>query len=326
MTIVNSLPSEQPRPARSDLSAHLLPRGIVSVVQTPFTKVGEIDKASLERLIEDAIAAGVHGLLTPVVASEVAYLTDKEREQVVRALVAVARGRVPFIIGASAADPAVCRAMVSLGQTVGAIGCLIAVPESVYANNDLLLPFFRDATDGLSLPLIVQDFQWGGPGLQIAQIRQLRAVLPCIAGVKIETLPAGPKYTAAREAFGVGFYVAGGWAVMQMIEALDRGVDAMIPESSMIRVYAAIHRLFVAGERERASEIFKELLPVLAFTNQDLPTSIAFFKRLLVRKGVFAGATLRMPGFSWDAYNTRIADELIEHYLGLEHRVGEGLL
>jgi 4-hydroxy-tetrahydrodipicolinate synthase len=44
-----------------------------------------------------------------------------------------------------------------------------------------------------------------------------------------------------------GFYIAGGWAVTQMIEALDRGIDAIIPESSMARVYTAIDRHFSAA-------------------------------------------------------------------------------
>jgi 4-hydroxy-tetrahydrodipicolinate synthase len=67
--------------------------------------------------------------------------------------------------------------------------------------------------------------------------------------------------------------------------------------------------------------LFRRLLPVLAFTNQEIATSIAFFKRLLVRRGVFAHETMRDPGFTWDDHNTRIADELIDLYLQLEAEV-----
>jgi 4-hydroxy-tetrahydrodipicolinate synthase len=89
----------------------------------------------------------------------------------------------------------------------------------------------------------------------------------------------------------------------------------------MVRVYADIQRRHAAGERQEAKDIFHGLLPILAFSNQELATSIAFFKRLLVRKGVFSTDHMRMPGFVWDKYNARIADELIEHYLALESRV-----
>jgi dihydrodipicolinate synthase/N-acetylneuraminate lyase len=106
-----------------------------------------------------------------------------------------------------------------------------------------------------------------------------------------------------------------------MIEALDRGVDAMMPESSMIVVYVAIERAYRAGDRARARRVFQALLPVLAYTNQEIATSIAFFKRLLVRKGIFETARMRLGVFEWDRFNERIADELIEHYLALESEI-----
>ena len=62
---------------------------------------------------------------------------------------------------------------------------------------------------------------------------------------------------------------------------------------------------------------FRRLCPVLAFSNQELAISVAFFKRLLVRKGVFPSEATRIP-FEWDPFRLRIADELIDYYLALE--------
>jgi hypothetical protein len=94
--------------------------------------------------------------------------------------------------------------------------------------------------------------------------------------------------------------------VTQLIEALDRGVDAMIPEASMVGVYHAIFAAHRAGRRDEALRLFRLLLPVIAYTNQEIVTAIAFFKRLLVRKGIFQTETLRWPGVRWDSYNTRM--------------------
>ena len=88
----------------------------------------------------------------------------------------------------------------------------------------------------------------------------------------------------------------GGWAIAQMIEAMDRGVDALIPEASMVAVYSTIWDLHHAGRREEAVRLFRQLLPVVAFTNQEIRLCIAFFKRLLVRKGIFSGETMRLVG------------------------------
>lgn len=110
-----------------------------------------------------------------------------------------------------------------------------------------------------------------------------------------------------------------------MIEALDRGVDAMIPECSMVAVYSRVFGLHRAGMRQPATALFHRLLPILAFSNQDLRTSIAFFKRLLCRKGIFASEAMRGKPFPWDPYNTRVAGELIGHYLELETSCHAGL-
>lgn len=295
-----------------------LPRGIISVIQTPFTQDGGVDFLSLEKLIDDAVTARVDGLLVPVVASEVAYLTESERDEILEATTRVAADRVPVIAGASAGDPDISRRHCRMAKELGASACLIAVPASCYANPASTVDFFRQATRDNELPLIIQDLEFNGPGLSLSSMTALAHSLPRLAGWKIETAPAGPKYTAVRNAFGPDCHISGGWAVPQFIEALDRGVDAMIPESSMIRVYHAIDRLYLSGQRDQAVRLFRSLLPILAYTNQELATSIAFFKRLLVRKGVFSSEAMRIPGFSWDSYNVRIADELIELYLQLE--------
>ncbi len=296
-------------------------RGIISVVQTPFDADGAVDFDSMGNLLEDAIDAGVRGFLAPVVASEVATLSETERKQIARFIATTVNGRVPFIVGASADDPATCRGFAQLAEQVQAIAYLVAVPAAMYGRTEAIVPFFESVASHTALPLLIQDLQWHGSGLTLTTIGALREALPTLVGLKIETVPAGPKYTSVREAMGDGFFIAGGWAVPQLIEALDRGVDAMIPESAMVRVYAAIVEHHAAGRRADATALFRELLPVLAFANQELCTSIAFFKRLLVAKGLFKHVVMRQGDFTWDPFNARAADELIDLYLTLESRV-----
>ncbi|HPA46034.1 MAG TPA: dihydrodipicolinate synthase family protein [bacterium] len=298
-----------------------LRKGIISVLQTPFDDRNEVDFESLERLIENAMEAGVDGFLAPVVASEVEYLTKDERERLVTAISCTIQNRVPFIVGASSGDPNECRYFAEMAKSVGAAAYLVAVPAPLYENPSAIPKFFEEVASGIDMPLLIQDLVWNGPGLDLDTVKILRETIPTFIGLKIETVPAGPKYTAVREAFGPDFFISGGWAVPQMIEALDRGVDAMIPESSMVRVYVAIDRLHRRGERKKALDLFRQLLPILAFDNQEINISIAFFKRFLHKKGIFRFPTMRRTAFQWDEYNLRIADELIDHYLRLEERL-----
>jgi len=299
--------------------------GIVPVVQTPFDEQGRLDRESVQRLVHDAIEGGAAGLLAPAVASEVAFLSLEEREVFLTEILGAAAGRVPLVVGASSNVVEECRHFAHWALKHEAAAYLVAVPSALYGQPEAIVTFFRDVSADISLPLIVQDYELNGPGMSLHLIGKLREAVPTMAGLKIETTPAGPKYTAVRVAFGAEFLVAGGWAVQQFIEALDRGVDAMVPECSMVRTYAAIHGHHQAGRRQQALELFHQLVPILAFTNQELTISIAFFKRLLVRKGIFTTAHLRMPGFVWDQYNGRVADELIEHYRMLEAQVSQRL-
>lgn len=294
----------------------ILPRGIVSVVQTAFTPGETLDMVSVDRLLHDALDAGVDGFLVAAVASEVGFLQPHEKAQLVRAAVRAA-GRVPVIAGASAATAKESAAAIAQAEEEGATAALVAVPAERYGDEQAVVDFFRPLA-GVQLPLVVQDLQFNGPGLSIDCIRRLRDLLPQLMGLKIETVPAGPKYSAVREVCGPEFWVAGGWAVPQMIEALDRGVDAMVPESSMVRIYRAVIDLHSRGRRNEARELFRALLPILSFSNQEIATSVAFFKRLLVRKKIFASAHQRMPMPAWDAISERRANELIDEYLQIE--------
>jgi 4-hydroxy-tetrahydrodipicolinate synthase len=299
-----------------------LPRGIVPVLQTPFDEGGELDEASLSRLVESATAAGAAAFLAPAAASEVATLSDEERRRVVRVVSTATGGRVPLIVGASADAVDRCVEHAAVAREAGAAAFLVAVPNGLYGQPGKILAFFQDVAAGAGdLPLVIQDLEYGGPGLELSTIEELHRRLPNLVGLKIEAVPAGLKYTAVREALGEAVHISGGWAVPQMIEALDRGVDAMMPEASMVPVYVAIDRAHRSGQRERSRRIFDALLPVLAYTNQEIATSIAFFKRLLAHKGIFSTEGMRQAGFRWDRFNERIAEELIEHYLALEEEV-----
>ncbi|HLV86230.1 MAG TPA: dihydrodipicolinate synthase family protein [Candidatus Sulfotelmatobacter sp.] len=297
-----------------------LPRGIVPLLETPFLEDGGVDYDSLQKLVEHSIAGGTNGLTGPLVASEVHALSIAEREQIVKISAEAIDGRVPFIVGASSDDPQICRSFARLAERVEAAAYLVAVPNNLYGRTEDLITFFRSIVVESGAPLIVQDLQFNGPGMGLDTMKQLRDTLPTLVGLKIETVPAGAKYTMVREAFGPDFYISGGWAVPQLIEALDRGVDAMIPECAPIRVYSAIYRAYASGERQEAIRIFRELVPVLVFSNQELYHSIAFFKRMLARRKLIRTEKLRAPGYNWDRFNLRIADELTEYYLALEQR------
>jgi 4-hydroxy-tetrahydrodipicolinate synthase len=156
--------------------------------------------------------------------------------------------------------------------------------------------------------------------MSLEEIVQLFEAQPAFRALKIETFPAGPKYTAVLEATGSRLHVSGGWGVQQLMEALRRGVHAFIP-STMEPIYCRIFNNFWDGREEAAQTLFDELLPVLAFAHSHIDVALPFFKRLRVREGVFASEAVRPPAPPLDPWQSQEAERLIDKVLKLQARV-----
>jgi 4-hydroxy-tetrahydrodipicolinate synthase len=166
--------------------------------------------------------------------------------------------------------------------------------------------------------IMLQDWNASGYGLPDELICDLFDQVPAFRCLKIETVPAGVKYSRILSRTEGRLNVSGGWAVTQMIEGLKRGVHAFMP-TGMHSIYCEIYRLWSRGRESEASELFYKLVPVLAFSNQHLDISIHFFKRLLNRQGIYPTDRIRDPILPFDEVHQQIADQLIERVIGIEN-------
>jgi 4-hydroxy-tetrahydrodipicolinate synthase len=288
-------------------------RGIITVLNTPFTGDDHLDLPGLRRNVAAALDAGVAGFLVPAMASEVGKLHEREREALVDTVVQTVAGRAVVIGGASAASPAESKRHAARCIALGCQGVLASIPYTTDAQYTAAVHELA----ALNPPfLMLQDWDAAGAGVPVPLIAALFDTVPAFRCLKVEVVPAGAKYSAVRQATGGRLHVSGGWAVMQMIEALDRGVDAFMP-TGLHPLYTGIFNRYHAGQRDAARALFNRLLPVLAFSNQHLDISIHFFKRLLHRQGLYATPRVRQPILPFDAHHARIADELIDYALQL---------
>lgn len=273
-------------------SGRALPIGIVPSLNTPFTADGAIDAAAYARLIDYCIAAGCAGALLPAVAGEVGSLTRAERERLIEAAASRNAGRMSLIVGVSAAEWTESLALARHARAAGA-DAILWQPEAGLTETALEkgLAALGEAGPG---PVVLQDLDWRGGGIPLDVVVRLFERVPAFAGIKVETVPAGPKYSAILAATGGRLHVSGGWAVSQMMDALKRGVDAFMP-TGMEPIYCEIHRRHHAGRPEEARALFESILPVLAFANQHIEVSIRFFKALRHAAGLFETDACR-PG------------------------------
>jgi dihydrodipicolinate synthase/N-acetylneuraminate lyase len=289
-------------------------RGIVTVLNTPFTASNELDAGALRRHVAIALSAGVAGFLVPAMASEVEKLSSAERTLFVDTVLDEVDGRATVIGGASAATSS---ERVRTARRLVAAGCdgvLVSIP---YENEDQYARDVQQVADVAPPFLMLQDWDPKGYGVPVETLVRLFEMVEPLRAVKVEVVMAGRKYSELLAATDGRLHVSGGWAVMQMIEALDRGVHAIMP-TALHEFYVRIYQLYTSGQRDAARKLFQRILPVLAFSNQHLDISIHFFKRLLHAQGVYLTAAVRQPIEPFDTTHERTADELIDLIRKLE--------
>lgn len=118
-------------------------KGVVPPVCTPFTADYQVDESSLRRLINHLIDGGVHGLFILGSTSEVAYLTDKNRAEVIRITMDEVKGRVPVVVGAI--DTTTLRVIehVKTAVAAGVEGIVITAPFYVRTHPAEIVNHFR---------------------------------------------------------------------------------------------------------------------------------------------------------------------------------------
>ena len=298
-----------------DDAAPVFPRGIVPSMNSPFLADGSIDIEGIRRSTEHVIEAGVAGMLILAVAGETASLSLSEKRLMAQQFLLQTARRVPVIVGCSSGQQAERLALAAMARELGAQAMLCQAPEGL--RGEALVAQMRELAQVGPPTLMVQDLEFGGPGLPLADILLLREHIPAFQCLKIEVALPGPKYSAVLEATRGDLHVSGGWAAAQMIEALHRGVHAFIP-TAMDRIYVEIYRRFAAGELAAARALHARLAPVLAFSNQHIDVSIRFFKHLRQREGLFQTAVCRPGVAELDSHQTRELEINLDRVIELE--------
>ena len=107
---------------------------------------------------------------------------------------------------------------------------------------------------------------------------------------------------------------------MGMIEALNRGVHALIP-STMEVIYNKIYNLYLEKKMEDSRRLFSQILPILSFTHQHIDISIKFSKMLRVEEGIFSNSICREPIKNFDQFQLNEASLHIREILRLQNQL-----
>jgi 4-hydroxy-tetrahydrodipicolinate synthase len=131
--------------------------GIVPPILTPVAEDESIDLASLRRLIEFQLGAGVHGIWVLGTTGEFAAFKRSERAEAVQAAVEAVNGRVPVVVNVSDASTRLAIEHARDAQAAGADAIALLPPYYYVNEQDELLEHFRRMRDAVDMPLLAYN-------------------------------------------------------------------------------------------------------------------------------------------------------------------------
>jgi 4-hydroxy-tetrahydrodipicolinate synthase len=291
-------------------------RGVYNILSTPFEENGSLDEASLRRLTDATIRAGVDGITILGVAGEAHKLIEDERRRVLRVVMEVNAGRVPIVVGASRDGTEATIAASAEAQEAGAAGLMIAPPTFVQPGAALTEHYQRIA-EAVDLPIVLQDFPLvNGVTMSPRAMADLVRAVPAITTVKLEDVPAPQRIAQTLALLDGQATIVGGLGGMYLLDELRRGGSGTMTGFAYPEVLIEIWQAWDAGDRRRATEAYYQYLPLLVFEGQP-KLGVAIRKDILRRRGLIASATVRRPGLQLDAGTAADLTETLE-YLRVE--------
>jgi len=267
--------------------------GIFQILQTPFADSGDIDWASLARQIDYCLAGGVHGLVTPALASEFFTLSDSERKQVVEFTGAQIAGRVPYVVSVQGLNLQLALEFAEHGCQHGATALMAMPPYLRKAPKPAVREYYRQLAN-FDRPLIIQNAPAPiGTPLSPRELVELLAAEDNIQYIKEETIPILQHIDQILELdSGNCLGVFGGANGIYLTGELKRGACGNMPAGGMIDVQVRIHDQYVQGNVEEAERIHFRLLPLL---NYAMVYGVSLHKYVLWRRGVIDSPFARDP-------------------------------
>jgi 4-hydroxy-tetrahydrodipicolinate synthase len=277
-------------------------QGVYLITVTPFTDSGALDLASTDRMVDFLLEKGVTGLTVLGIMGEATKLTMAESRSYVQRVLARVQGRVPVVVGASAAGFAPMKELTDSVMDLGASGVMVA-PPSTLRTDDQIVSYFQmvGETLGPQVPWVLQDHPVStGVQMTASVILRIFKNSPTCVMLKHEDWPGLAKLSAYRAASDKGevkrfSILCGNGGGLFLPEELTRGADGAMTGFAYPEMMVDVVAAHARGDRARAHDLFDAYLP-LAKYEQQAGVGLAVRKFLFKERGVIASDFVRKPG------------------------------
>jgi 4-hydroxy-tetrahydrodipicolinate synthase len=272
--------------------------GVIPILATPFLPDDEaLDLESWQRMIEFMIGLGVDGITILGVLGESNRLTDRERQTLIEAAVALVRKRVPVIVGASHSGTRAAAELARMAEELGADAVMIAPGKEQVPNDDRIVEFYQRIADGLAIPIVLQDHPASTEvHLSVPLMLRLVSETAAIHCIKEEAVPTAPKIRQLRSDTTVRLLpILTGLGALYAPFDLEAGSDGFNTGFAFPEVLIAMVAAARARQWARVHELYSRFAALIVLEQQP---GVAVRKEILRRRGLFTSSRARHPGAS----------------------------
>lgn len=226
--------------------------GVMPALVTPFDAQGKIDFVAFEKLLTGLRAAGVTGWVPCGSSGEYNFMSDDERDQVLRFVRDFAQPGEVLIAGTNAPSTAGVIANTLRAKEMGYDAVLLATPFYTKPTQAELIAHFRAVLDATDMPIVLYSYP-DKDGIELGwEVLDALADDPRIIGIKESS-------GSLQRAIGIATRYAGR---IQLVSGSDDialdfmlwGADAWIcgPANCMAKAVCDLDRSFKAGDLAKA--------------------------------------------------------------------------
>jgi 4-hydroxy-tetrahydrodipicolinate synthase len=294
--------------------------GVYSVLPTPFADNGDVDEASLRRVVELFIAAGVNGVTALGVTGEVARLDDGERAKVLEIVVDQVAGRIGVVAGTSADGTRTCIQYSRHAKAAGATAVMVSPPRMPKLNSEAVVRHYIALAEAVDVEIVVQDYPpISGYAMEPALLARVAREIPRARTIKLEDPPTPFKTSRILEqAAGLDVRIFGGLGGVFLLEELMAGATGAMTGFAFPEVLVKIVAQYQAGDIDSAADVFYRAVPLMRFEFQE-GIGMAIRKEVLRRRGALTNAATRAPAAGLDATTLAALDRVMARVDPLKH-------
>ena len=242
-------------------------RGVFIIMATPYTEAREVDCEDLARQVDFLDRCGVQGMVWPQLASEYTQLTKEERMRGMEVLARAAAGRKPaLVLGVQGSNTE--QALEYLKHAEKWPDAVIAIPPQKAKSLDDFREYYRVLARATKRPLFVQT-TGGAAGIDptvefLVEPREF----PNCGYIKEEYNPVIDRMKELAQHRPMIKGIFSGAAGRGMMYEMSLGFDGTMPGAPYSDVYAKIWKLYQSGQKEKARDVFSQLMLMINLEQQ----------------------------------------------------------